>query len=105
MLLLGGLGLFLHAGPAIAFKLDCKVALSENSTTITSNCGGLDPDPVLIKSTDLGLVLGAGVDVGRAKISARCELGLSNVDASAEGSNAKYRSIVFLVGGAFRSPR
>jgi len=101
----GGVTPFFQLGPAIAFKLDCKVVVSSNSTTITQKCEDLDPDPILIKSTDLSLLFGAGVDVGHAKIAARYELGLSKLDDSGGNSDAKNHSIVILAGWTFRSPR
>lgn len=100
----GGASPFFQAGPAVAFKLDCKVVVTNNTTTILQKCEDLEPDPILLKSTDLGLLFGAGVDVGRAKVLARYELGLSKIDDSGGGSDARNRSIVVLVGWTFRSP-
>ena len=97
--------LFLQAGPALAVKVDCELTGSAGGTMISSKCQDITPDPVQIKSTDLSFIVGAGVDVRRARIMARYELGLSKIDDSSAGSNAKNRSLVVLVGWTIKSPR
>ena len=101
----GGVSPFFQAGPAVGFKLDCKILGTNGTISISSNCQDLDPDPALIKSTDLSLVFGAGVDFGRARVTARYELGLSKIDDSSNASDVKNRSIVVLVGWTLRTPK
>jgi hypothetical protein len=75
----------LFAGPAIAFKLSCNAAGDDGGTSVEISCAdfsdfGLDLDA---KSTDFGLVFGAGADIDAGGVvvtlDGRYDLGLTDV--------------------------
>jgi len=90
-----------YGGPAIAFKTSCSISGSDGSTTVTGKC---DANNVRIKSTDLSVLFGAGVDIGRFMIEVRYDLGLSKIDDSGEDLDAKNRTLYVLGGWKIRTP-
>lgn len=93
-----------YAGPALAFKAGCHVKFSQGSTSISDSCDATSVD-VKIKSTDFSLTFGGGVDVGRAIIDVRYDLGLSKIgdNSSGTGNDVKNRTLYLLAGWTFRS--
>ena len=91
-----------YAGPALGLKLDCTIKGSAGPATLSGSC---DNNGIKIKSTDLGLVFGAGLDVGRAMIDVRYDLGVSRIDDSILSADVKNRTFYLLAGWSFRSPR
>jgi hypothetical protein len=92
----------LYGGPFIAFKVDCSISGTDGTTTISGSC---DDNDIHIKSTDFGVVFGVGVEVGRAMIDARYDLGLSKIVDESTDNDVKNRTLYLLVGWSFRSPR
>lgn len=88
----------LYAGAALAFKVACTVSSGTNS----DSCEDVGAD---VKRNDLSFVFGAGVDIGRAMIGGRYDLGLMKIDRSANPEDVKNRTFSLLVGWTFRSPR
>lgn len=94
----------LYIGPTMALLLSCRVEVEAPQLL-----GGIFQDPVdcgdLLKSVDLGLVLGGGVDlsVGSGAITAdvRYNLGLTNIGDSGSFFDVKNRVWQILVGYAF----
>lgn len=84
-----------YGGGALAFKIGCTV----KSVSTSVDCDAFGSD---LKSTDFSLVLGAGLDIGRAMIGARYDLGLSEIE---EGFDVKNGTFYLLAGWTFRSPR
>ena len=76
----------IFCGPAIAFK--CLVM---------NDTGFLDD----IRSTDFGLVLGAGIEFWKISMDVRYNRGLINFDKSDEDINLKNSAILFLIGYSF----
>ena len=94
----------LYAGPALAFKTGCHVKGTGSTGTISEPCDAPAID-VRVKSTDFSLAFGGGVDVGRAIIDVRYDLGLSKVGDDPSGNNdVKNRTIYLLAGWTFRAP-
>ena len=91
----------IYAGPYVAFKAGCHFTASQGTTSASGNC----EDPPLdtkLKSTDFGATFGGGVDVGRAIIDVRYDLGFTKIgDTSAP--DIKTRTLYLLVGWTFRS--
>lgn len=92
-----------YAGPYLGFKAGCRLSSTNGSVSVSAGCED-QPFDVRIKSTDFGATLGAGVDVGRAIIDVRYDLGLSKIGGDPVDSDLKNRSFYLLVGWTFRSP-
>lgn len=93
-----------YAGPYLGFKAGCHISATDGSITASANCADA-PFNAKIKSTDFGATFGAGVDVGRAIIDARYDLGLTKLGNDPSGDNdIKSRTILLLVGWTFRAP-
>ncbi len=93
-----------YAGPALGFKAGCNAKAKDNSssTSISVDCDQ-PPFDTHFKSTDFNLVFGGGVNVGRAIVDARYDLGLSKIgDPSAP--DVKTRTFYLLAGWTFRAP-
>lgn len=87
-----------YGGGALGIKSGCTA----KSGSTTSTCKAIGAE---IKSTDFSLVFGAGVDIGRAMIDARFDLGLSTIDNSSSAEDVKNRTFYLLAGWTFRTPR
>jgi hypothetical protein len=94
----GRVGFDLFVGPALSFRLSAK-ATSEWDTGSVSEDVKED-----LKSTDVGLVVGGGVHIGKVSIEARWTEGLTNaLSHPVEGeSEIKNRAFSILVGYKFR---
>jgi opacity protein-like surface antigen len=96
----------LYAGPALAFKAGCHAKFSQGSQSISDSCDATSLN-IKIKSTDFSLAFGGGVDVGRAIIDVRYDLGLSklgNDPAPTAQNDVKNRTFYLLAGWTFRAP-
>ena len=94
---------YFYGGPAIAFRSGCNAKLTAEGTSISSSC---DDGEIRVKSTDFSFLLGAGVEIGRALVEARYDLGLSKLGDDPEGSNdVKSRALYLQVGWSFKTAR
>jgi Outer membrane protein beta-barrel domain len=93
----------IYAGPALAFKVSCRIKGTDGTITLSANCDE-QPFDFKVKSTDFSVVFGGGVDVGRAMIDVRYDLGLSKIGPSSD-PDVKNRTFYLLAGWTFRSPR
>lgn len=88
----------LLVGPALAIKLSSRM----NSS---GPLGNLGQDLDFVSGTDLGLVLGVGVDLGggpgRFLLDARYTLGLTNVWGSQSALNARNGTLALMAGYGF----
>ena len=87
-----------YVGGAVGLKAGCTAR--SGSTSDSCEDAGVD-----MKSTDVSLVVGAGVDIGRAMLGARYDIGLSKIQDAATPEDVKNRAFYLLVGWAFRAPR
>lgn len=75
-------------GPAVAFKVGCKLNGSDSGVSVSMNCDDAGTD---MNSVDMGVVGGVGLMFGvgghRAGISARYDAGLKNVSPNGNGKN------------------
>jgi hypothetical protein len=94
----------IYAGPALAFKAGCHARFAQGTTSLEGGCDETNIN-VKIKSTDFSLAFGGGVDVGRAIVDVRYDLGLSKIgdNSSGTGNDVKNRTLYLLAGWTFRS--
>jgi len=96
------LGVHLYGGGVVGVETKCEIEASEGSVSVTADCDEADLDS---KSTQFGLMGGAGVDIG---ISERVDLvldvlynfGLTSIDGSAEEADVKNRAFIIRAGVA-----
>jgi hypothetical protein len=94
----------LYAGPYLGFKAGCHLSATSGSITASAKCED-SPFDFKVKSTDFGATFGGGVDVGRAIIDVRYDLGFSKIGNDPGGDNdIKNRVFYLLVGWTFRAP-
>ena len=91
-----------YAGPYVAFKAGCHFSASQGSTSASGSCEE-QPLDTKLKSTDFGATFGGGVDVGRAIIDVRYDLGFTKIGDPSE-PDIKNRAFYLLVGWTFRAP-
>ncbi|HEV8150943.1 MAG TPA: outer membrane beta-barrel protein, partial [Gemmatimonadales bacterium] len=92
-----------YGGGAIGFKAGCTIkAHPTGGSESSESCKVAGSEQ---KSTDWSIVVGAGVDIGRAILDARYDIGLATIDASSNPEDIKNRAFYLLVGWTFRSPR
>jgi hypothetical protein len=92
----------LYAGPALGFKAGCHLNATDGTTSISEDC---DAENIKLKSTDFSVTFGGGVDIGRAIIDVRYDLGLSKIGNDPSGGNdVKNRTLYLLAGWTFRAP-
>ena len=91
-----------YAGPYFAVKAGCTVKLTDGTTTVSGSCKSQD---VNLKGSDFGATFGVGVDVNRAIIDVRYDLGLSKISDETTNNDVKTRTLYFLAGWTFRAPR
>jgi len=77
-----GIRPYVMAGPYVGLKIGCKFKISGSGVSAEVDCDNPDVD-LGIKSTDFGVVFGAGVDMpmgsGLLSLGARYSMGLSDV--------------------------
>ena len=92
----------IFAGPALGIKMSAKI---HDVLTVGGDETKTDEDITDAKSTDFGLVFGAGFgyEVGKGAITfdARYDLGLSTIDNSSSAGDIKNNVISFFVGYSF----
>ena len=93
----------LYAGPYLGFKAGCRVSGTDGTLTVSGKCES-QPFDVKVKSTDFGATFGGGVDVGRAIIDVRYDLGLSKIGNNTSNNDVKNRVFYLLAGWTFRAP-
>lgn len=92
---------FIYAGPAIGLKVGCRLTLAQGGNSLAGGCSN-PQDEQNLKTLDTSAIFGAGVDIGRATVSLRYDLGLSSIDGSSDPSDIKNRSLMLLAGARFR---
>ncbi|HEX7117483.1 MAG TPA: porin family protein [Longimicrobiales bacterium] len=93
----------LMAGPVVSFRAGCEVTGELDGISFATDC---DESEQELKSTDIGLMFGAGagmgVGPGTLHLDARYGLGLTSVDDSEESLDMKNRLISLSVGYSMR---
>ncbi|MES2304452.1 MAG: porin family protein [Gemmatimonadota bacterium] len=84
--------LYVGAGPAIGFKVSCKLAQPTTSSYSGTDCAeGASEDPV--KSTEVSGIVEAGIEFGKFSIGARGDLGLTNAIESVQSGSTSNLGI------------
>ncbi len=86
--------LFILGGPEVGFKVSCSNDFNIGVSG-SSGCGAAENDA--IKGTDFGVTFGAGVLLSQFSISARYDLGLTDINSSDNANNPNYRNHAFLI--------
>lgn len=97
----GPVQVVLLGGPALSIKVSCSVDASQpGGASVSESCetGGGN-----IKSTDFSLMFGGGLRFGQIAVTARYDLGLTNIDGnSTDESTLKNHALLILLGYHFR---
>ncbi|MDT8340023.1 MAG: porin family protein [Longimicrobiales bacterium] len=98
----GPVGFHLYGGGALSFELTCELEGSGGGITATADCEDVD---VETKTTDFGLMGGAGIDFRVAEgitgvLDAFYNLGLTSIDDSAADDDVKNRTFTIRAGVA-----
>ncbi len=90
---------FLTAGPTIAFQLSCTDQYTGTDLSGSTDCKSLGAHTGF-KSTDAGFLFGAGIDVKRAMLAVRYDIGMTNVsqETGAGAVTLKNRALTLQVG-------
>ncbi|MDT8435700.1 MAG: porin family protein [Gemmatimonadota bacterium] len=93
----------IFAGPAVAFEASCDVSGDEGGVSVNLDCDEFGIDT---KSTDFGVLGGAGVNIGVGGfdivLDARYVLGLADLDdTTGSEDDVKNRAFQFMGGVAF----
>ena len=100
----GSSRIFVTAGPQFSYRLNCTASLPVYSGGVISNntgdCDTVVPSPGGIKTTDYGVIFGAGVAMGKISVSVRYDLGMANVnkDQTTGADTDKNKTIFVLLG-------
>lgn len=89
---------YLVAGSAFGFKVKCEVEARSGTQSSTVQCD----DPALglnLTSLDIGLVLGAGVDIGRLTVGLRYQPGLRSIDDTSNEPSDVHNTLLALTAG------
>lgn len=78
--------IYVGAGPAVGFKLGCKITLGAAPSS-SQDCGG-SSSGYDAKSMEYTGILEAGLQFGKFSLGGRADLGLSNVYEAASSGNA-----------------
>jgi hypothetical protein len=98
----GNISPHFYLGPQVGFRVSCKFSDTNTSGTDTSDCKN-DPD-FTTKQEDFNLVMGAGLDIGRALVDFRYDMGVSRIQAPtvSDALDIKNRTFYLLVGWTLR---
>lgn len=86
--------LFILGGPEVGFKVSCSNDFNIGVSG-SSDCGAAENNA--IKGTDFGVTFGAGVLMRQISISARYDLGLTDINSNDNDNNPNYRNHAFLI--------
>ncbi len=83
--------IYLGAGPALGFKLSCKLKASGGGVSASTDCEDLEDEEgngLAAKSTEFSGIGVAGVEFGKFAVGVRADFGLTNVyEGSVDGIN------------------
>lgn len=88
---------FLFAGPAVAYRIGCRLKLAQAGNELNAGCD-TDAEADAVRSFDSSLIFGVGADFGRTTVSLRYDLGLTRLDQSADANDVKNRALILLAG-------
>lgn len=89
---------YLVAGPTFGFKVKCEVEARSGTQSSSVQCD--DPNLGLnLPTLDVGLVLGAGVDIGRFTLGMRYQPGLRSIDDTSNDPADVHNTLLALTAG------
>ncbi len=91
----------LFAGPAIGFNVGCEVELSGGGLDEKADCDDQDVD-IDVKSVEVSLIGGAGLDFNNFGIFARYQHGVTSIDDSPDAGKVYNR--LFTIGARISIP-
>jgi hypothetical protein len=101
----GNISPHFYVGPQVGFRLTCKYSGTDGTTTAASGTKCEDaPLSLSTKEEDFNLVMGAGLDIGRALVDIRYDWGVSRIQAPtvSDALDIKNRAFYLLVGWTLR---
>ena len=94
----GSIKVEFFAGPQVSFQAKCALtATPTGESTFSEDC----PSDI-IKSTDFGILAGAGVVVGSFMAQAAIDYGLTTIDAEDDPDDIRNQAFYVLLGWMFR---
>jgi hypothetical protein len=92
-----------YVGPQVGFRMSCKFSGTDGTTASSGDCKD-PPFSFSTKQEDFNLVLGAGLDIGRALVDIRYDWGVSRIQAPtvSDALDIKNRALFILVGWTMR---
>jgi hypothetical protein len=103
---------YVFGGPAFGWKVDCGVAFGDSSGQSTTRCDDLTQNlESTLRSYELGMVLGAGVDyalprgVGALNLDARYTGGLSKIGEGQDALDIRNQAFTVMLGYSLGAPR
>ena len=97
----------LFAGPSVAFELDCGVSASVDGGLVSADCDAPDLQ-FERKTTALGLVFGAGLDIkagpGAILLDAMYDLGLTNLNEDPEAPDVSVKNKAWMLSIGYLIP-
>jgi hypothetical protein len=98
----GKVGVHLAAGPTVGIEVSCKLKGEQGGTSVTFDCSELGANT---KSVDFGVAALGGIDVqagpGAVMFDVAYNLGLVDINDTADGGSIKNRNLYFQVGYMF----
>jgi len=85
---------FITAGPAFAFKTGCTLTVDGDDHECNENT-------TAVSGSELGFIVGGGVEIGRLRASLRLDRGLSNINGDGPAV-VKNHAVTLAVGYGFR---
>ena len=104
----GNVGLHFLAGPAISFRTGCSIDAEGGGVSLSVDCDDTGVfDPLEIKKTDFGALVGAGLDFSLAPntsllVELMYNLGLTQVSDSGVDDDVKNRVFSIVAGLSFK---
>jgi hypothetical protein len=90
-------------GPAVSTKISCNIAARTPTVHVEQSCADLG---LKIAGTDVGAILGGGVEIDRLSATIRYEYGLAGLERSSPSLfDVKNRTFFLLVGYSWRLGR
>jgi hypothetical protein len=89
---------YVLAGPSLGIKVNCRIEATSGSQSAAIDCD----DPAIglnLTTTDIGLLFGAGVDLGRASVGVRFQPGIRSIDDTNNDAAEVHNNLLALTAG------
>ncbi|HWA56018.1 MAG TPA: porin family protein [Gemmatimonadales bacterium] len=97
----GRLRPWVAAGPALGFRVGCRLAASSGTQSAEADC---DDNQVGLKTkaVQFSTVFGGGIDIGQVSVGLRYQLGMTSIDDTGSDADIRNRVLAIVAGYAFR---